>query len=79
MTKTATKSPVQQTYRASGLPKRLRDELSEDGDTVEIVEAPVGLPKKRRLLDIIGTGAGGFKDRQEADEFIKKLRDEWPE
>ena len=34
-------------------------------------------PPHKRLVDFIGSGKGAYANREEADAFIRKLRDEW--
>lgn len=73
---------VRQTYKAKDLPPRLREALNAADDSEVVIEAtlqPAALPQRGRLSSLIGTGTGGFKNRQEADAFIAGLRDEWPE
>jgi hypothetical protein len=78
-----TPPPVKQTYKAIELPKRLQDALGVGQDVDVIVEAHVvrtpttGL--NRRLASLIGSGAGGFVSREDADTHLKSLRDEWPD
>jgi hypothetical protein len=48
----------------------LRQEIQKAKD--ELAALP-----KRRLVDFIGAGKGIYKTPEEADAFIRKLRDEW--
>jgi len=73
---------IRQTYKAKELPPRLREALNAADDSDVVIEAtlqPAALPRRGRLSDLIGTGTGGFKSREEADAFIAGLRDEWPD
>ncbi|MBI5815390.1 MAG: hypothetical protein HZB29_07240 [Nitrospinae bacterium] len=51
----------------------------EPGSHVEVIICPkdAKATQKRTLSSLIGAGKGAFKTSDEADAFIRKLRDEW--
>ena len=42
-----------------------------------VLITPAGKPSNRRLVDFIGSGKGVYGSREEADAYIRNLRDEW--
>ena len=44
---------------------------------VQKAKDDLSAPPRRRLVDIIGSAKGIYKTPEEADAFIRKLREEW--
>lgn len=44
---------------------------------IEKAKEELSARPKRSLLDFIGSGKGAYASREEADAFIRKLREEW--
>jgi hypothetical protein len=53
-------------------------ELPDDPEApVTVWISPTARLSGRPLVDFIGSGAGVYKTRGEADDYVRKLREEW--
>ena len=65
------------TVRAGDIPKSWQVDLPDDPEApVTVLVTPAGKPSNRRLVDFIGAGKGVYGSREEADAYIRNLRDE---
>jgi len=49
------------------------------GSTADVIIIPdSGTPPAAKLVDSIGSAAGGFLSPEEVDAFIRRERDAWP-
>ena len=66
------------TVKAGDIPKSWQVDLPDDPEApVTVLITPAGKPSGRRLVDFIGAGKGVYGSREEADAYIRNLRDEW--
>ena len=64
--------------KARDIPPSWQVELPDDPDApVTVTISPAEKPSGRRLVDFIGAGKGVYKTRDEADAYIRQLREEW--
>ena len=69
---------IRKIIKASDIPPSWEVDLPDDPDaTVTVTISPNGRSGRRRLTDFIGSGRGVYETRDEADAYIRKLRDEW--
>lgn len=75
---TKNRGTVRRTVKASDIPKSWRVDLPDDPEaSVTVLITPAGEPSGRRLVDFIGSGKGVYGSREEADAYLRNLRDEW--
>ena len=69
---------TRKTVKARDIPKSWQVDLPDDPEApVTVLITPAGRPSGRRLVDFIGSGKGVYGSREEADAYIRNLRDEW--
>ncbi len=69
---------IRKVMKARDIPPSWQVDLPDDPDaTVTVTISPTETPGRRRLTDFIGSGKGVYETRDEADTYIRKLRDEW--
>jgi hypothetical protein len=69
---------VRRTVRAGDIPKSWQVDLPDDPEApVTVLITPATKPSGRRLVDFIGSGKGVYGTREEADAYLRNLRDEW--
>jgi hypothetical protein len=74
----STAAPIRKTLKARDIPRSWGVALPDDPDApVTVWVAPGAPPSGRRLADVIGAGKGVHRTRREADDHIRRLRDEW--
>lgn len=71
-------APTRKTLKARDIPPSWQVELPDDPDAaVTVWISPAPPQGGRRFVDFIGAGKGAYASRDEADAFIRQLRDEW--
>ena len=73
-----TTTTIRKIVKARDIPPTWDVDLPGDPDaTVTVTISPNERSGRRPLTDFIGAGQGVHETRDEADAYIRKLRDEW--